>query len=272
MQGFLDSWMDVIDRVLRPRRPRLTVCLRERERHLDARRPVAEERARAIARCVANIEAARAAVFDANDGVVASRMTELEREWRRLSRPDPDAGLMDLWARVAPPSWIDRTRWRDSDPAARIDAAIALAADVEGVEAAEGAIGSLRVALATWGTPIGSRIRWRAVAHDAECAAPLLAETLRAAQEAIAERGAEATTLERARALERDVHAAALLRFPDRALLARELSRAAFVDCMLHASVVRRTNPVSALRELWRTGYVLAAIDASGTTVELPPL
>lgn len=268
-----DSWLELVDSVLRPARPHLERCLRERERHLAARRLIVEERTRAIARCVANIESARAVVFEAQDGVVTSRMTDLEREWRRLSRPDPDAGLMDLWARVAPPSWIDRKRWRDSEPAAQLDAAIALAADVEGVEAAESAIDSLGVALAAWRTPIGSRIRWRAFERDSEHIAPLLAEPLRAAREALSGRGAESVVLARAQHLERAVHEAALVRFPDRALLAHELAHAAFVDCVWRAApLTANPNPVTSLRELWKAGYVLSAIDASSVTVEIPPL
>src|SRR6187549_1515597 len=107
-----DAWLHLLDSVLRPGRPRLERCLRERERHLEAQRAVAEDRARAIARCEARIETARARVFANNDGIVTSWMTELEREWRRLARRDPERGLMDLWARVAPPAWIDRKRWR----------------------------------------------------------------------------------------------------------------------------------------------------------------
>ena len=217
-------------------------------------------------------------MFEAKDGVVSSRMTDLEREWRTLSRPDPDAGLMDLWARIAPPSWLDRKRWRDSEPSARLDAAIALAADVEGVEAAESAVASLRVALEAWGTPIGARIRWRSFEREPDPTTPLLAEPLlaaplRAAREALSRRGVESVVLERAGLLEREVHEAALVRFPARALLARELAHAAFVDCVWCAApVAERPNPVTSLRALWKAGYALSALDASSVTVELPPL
>src|SRR5450432_1499541 len=129
-----DTWTEILDRVRRPARPHLELCMRERERHSAARQRLAEERARQIARCVQSINALRNAAFASNDGVVTRRMTELEREWRRLTREDPDAGLMDLWARIAPPAWVDRKKWRDSAPAARLDAAIALAADAENVD------------------------------------------------------------------------------------------------------------------------------------------
>ncbi len=268
-----DSWLKLVGSVLRPARPHLERCLREHERHLVARRLFAEERRRAIADCEARIESARAVVLAENDGIVTSRMTDLEREWRTISRSDPDGGLMDLWAQIAPFSWIDRKRWRDSDPDARLDAAIALAADVEGVETAESAIDALRVALAAWGTPIGSRIRWRSFEHDSECTAELLAEPLRAAREVLSASGVRSVALERAQHLARDVQEAALLRFPERPLLARGLAHAAFVDCAwCSAPLAARPNPVKALREIWSAGYVLSAIDRSGVTVELPRL
>src|SRR3954471_5892940 len=93
-----DSWLDLVDRLLRPARPDLARCLRERARHLAARRLLAEERARMLAAYENAIEQERAAVFAANDGVISSRMTALERAWRATSRPDPEGGLMDLWA------------------------------------------------------------------------------------------------------------------------------------------------------------------------------
>jgi len=211
-------------------------------------------------------------VLAENDGIVTSWMTDLEREWRTLSRSDPDGRLMDLWARVAPLSWIDRKRWRDSDPAVQVDAAIALAADVEGVEAAESAIDALRVALAAWGTPIGPRIRWRSFEHDSECTAEWLAAPLREACEALSAGGLESVVLERAQHLERDILEAALVRFPERALLASGLAHAALVDCVLRAASLARPNPVTALCAIWTKGYVLSAIGTSGVTVEIPPL
>jgi hypothetical protein len=268
------SWQEVVDAVLRPARPRLERCLAERENHVLGRRLAAEEQARSLQDCERRIEACRTAVFAANDGVVPPLMTDLEREWRRLARPDVDGGLMDLWARIAPASWIERKSWRDTDAPLRLDAAIALAADVDGVEAAESAIASLRVALAAWGTPVGSRVRWRLLAQDSAHTSDLYAEPLRAAREAPALRhGASAMILERAARVQQDVHQAALLRFPRRPLLAQDLAHAAFVDCAWRAAFpAELPNPVAPLRELWKTGYVLAAIDASGATLELPEL
>jgi hypothetical protein len=258
-----DSWLKLVDGVLRPARARRERCLVERERHLEARRVFAERRAQTIARCEARIEAARAEVFAANDGVVTARMTQLEREWRRLSRSDPDAGLMDLWASVAPRSWIDQKRWREFDRATQVDGAIALAADADGVDAAEAAARGLRSALAAWGTNVGARVRWRWLADDFEGTTDLLAAPLRAAGEV------RRSVLDRARHLEREVHEAALARFPERVVLARALAHAAYVDGIYRAA---SANPVTPLRALWTTGYVLSAVDSSGVTLAMPPL
>jgi len=158
----LGTWLPVLDRVLRPARPDAERCVREGERHREARRIIEGARAASLAECAGRIERARAAVFAANDGTVPRLMTDLEREWLTLARTDPDGVLMDLWARIAPRSWHDHKRWRGSDAAAQLDAAIALASDVPGVEAAESAMGALRSSLGAWGTRIGARVRWRA--------------------------------------------------------------------------------------------------------------
>ena len=200
-------------------------------------------------------------------------MTETEREWRRLSRPDPDEGMMDLWARIAPGSWIDRKRWRDSDAVARVDAAALLASDVEAIEAAEAAVDALRGALAPWGAPIGARVRWRSFERDFDGIRELLREPLRAARDALASRDGARVALERAEQLERSVHEAAKERFPEREMLAQALAHAAFVDCVWRAaSLAGRANPAEPLRDLWRTGYVLSAVDGNGVTIEIPAL
>lgn len=54
-----------------------------------------------MASCERRIDDARARVFEADDGVVGRQMTDLERQWRKLSSPDPEAGLMDLRTCVA---------------------------------------------------------------------------------------------------------------------------------------------------------------------------
>jgi hypothetical protein len=268
-----DSWLDLVDRVLRPARPQLDRCLELREPYLEARRRFTDERSRAIASCEARIEAARAVVLAAKDGVVTSEMTDLEAEWRRLSRTDPDGGLMDLWARIAPSSWIDRKRWRDSHRSTQLDAAIALAADPAGVDAAERAVHALRAALGAWSVPIGARVRWRCFEHDFDATPELLEKPRRVALEALSMRDGQAMVLSCARGLERDVLEAAWVRFPERPDLGRALAEVAFLDVVSRAApLAPGANPVSALVALWRAGYVLAAVDEHGVTVEIPAL
>ncbi|HEY2513545.1 MAG TPA: hypothetical protein VGI39_21905, partial [Polyangiaceae bacterium] len=221
-----EPWLTLVEGVLRPLRPQLERCERERARHLAERRPATEARRRAQAECVAGINAGRAAVFAADDGVVSARMTELEREWRRLSRSEEDA-VMDLWAKVAPSAWIDRKRWRDSSGGTRLEAAVLLASDVEGVEAAEAAVRALRTALARWGTPVATRIRWCGFSGDYERTGELLAAPLRAALEALGARDGANQALRAARLLELDVEAAGQARFPRRPALTRALAHAA---------------------------------------------
>lgn len=266
-----DSWLGLVESVLRPARPHLRRCLREREIHLESRRAFAEQRARALAHCEVRIQMARAAVFAADDGVVTLRMTELEREWRRLSRADRDAGLMDLWSRIAPPEWMDRKLWRDSAPAGQLDAAVLLAADVDGVERAEAAARALRSALAAWGVSMGAQIRWRAFDHDVDATTELLTEPLRAACEDIASFDGAPVVLERAQGLEREVHTAMTARFPQRPMLARSIAHAAFVDFVQRAATrAAPSNPVAALVELWRTGYSIVTLGPAGITLGIP--
>ena len=266
-----DSWLTLIDSVLRPARSHHDRCVLELEQHLTERRAWAERRAREIASCVRRIETARSEVFAANDGVISLRMTELEREWRLLSRPDLEHGLMDLWARIAPPSWIDRKRWRDCEPAARTDAALALASDVEGVEAAEVAIGELRDRLTPWGIALGTRIRWRAFERDEAPVSALLAGLTAQVVEAVSTHDIGPVVLERAADLEQEVLAAATARLPERPMLARDLGRAAFFDFVCEAaSLPDRPNPAVTLRQLWTTGYSLSAFSSSTVDLELP--
>jgi hypothetical protein len=265
-----DSWLELVDTLLRPARPGHALCERERERCVAERKVLAEARTRRLSSCEARIERARADVFAADDGVVSARMTALEREWRLLARPDPDAGMMDLWARIAPASWVDRKRFRDSAPPERLDAAVALAADPDGVDAAEAAVDSLRVALAASGTSLGRRIRWRFFERDGECVTGLLGAPLRAAQAELSGRGICAVVLERGRSLEHDVHAATLARLPERGALARDVAHAAFVALVWRAASLELPDPTAPLRALWKTGYSLAAVSDSDVTLELP--
>lgn len=268
-----DTWLKLVGSVLRPSRPRLEECRRGLETHLEAERSKAEWRARAIARCTAEIEATRAQVFAAEDGVVGARMTALEREWRTLSRLDRDGERMELWARIAPSSWLDTKRWRAVTAAAQHDAAVAMASDVSGIEAAEAAVEALRTALAGSGTDLPARVRWAWCAADFDGTPALLANALRTAVDALASRDFASVARERARALELDVEEAAHARLPERRDLSRALAHAAYVDSLWRAaSLDARTNPATPLRALWATGYVLGAVGDEAVTLSLPGL
>lgn len=242
-----DVWLGVVDTILRPARKDLAFCLGERELHLERRKRLNDERMRALKDVEQRIESARSLVFAASDGVVRMNMTDLEREWRHLSKRDPDAGLMDLWARITPTSWHDQKKWRDSPAASRVDAAVALGSDIAGVEAAEEAVVALRAALREGGATIGARTSWRFFDHDRGFSPGFLrAAGIMSPRE------------------RRDVHDAMLARFPDRPLLAR--------DVALVAAEKSSLPVVKALRALWRTGYVLSQVDPEGIALEMPAL
>jgi hypothetical protein len=246
-------WLELVrERVLSPRRLDLARCEGERGPYLEARRIKSEERTRAKIHCERRIDALRAEVFAAQDGVVTARMTALEREWRQLSRAaerDREGALMDLWARVAPREWIDRKRWRDTAPALQLDAVIALASDVDGVNNAEAAITTLIPK---------SRIRWRmSDEHDFEHTSDLL-------KSADPDR------------IDNQVYAAALERFPKRGTLARAIAHTAFVSNAVSnpgSNAGSSNERAHALHALWSTGYVISSIDGdNNVTLEIPPL
>jgi hypothetical protein len=266
------SWLQVVDSVLRPARPHLDRCVAEGERHLAARRVVGDERTRALRDCENRIEMVRAAVFAAGDGVITMTMTDLEREWRKLARLDNDRGLMDLWSSIAPERWLDQKRWRDADDPA--DVAIALAADVDGVEAAESAVAALRTALSPWHT-LGARVRWQMLAAesfgdpaDVSGLTPAASQTLFAGPLLVAMRD---DLFEHARAFESEVREAMLHRHPDHPLLARDVGHAALLDCMWNAADLG-PSPVLPLCDLWKTGYVISGIDETGVTLGIPAI
>lgn len=262
-------WLGLVDSVLRPARPRLALCAEEREKHLVRAKESAERRLRAIADCELRIRLARAVVFAADDGVVTKSMTALEREWRQLSRVDRDGGIMELWSRIALPAWIDRKLWRTSAPASQLDAAVSLASDPEGVESAERAARALATSLRAWQVPIGSRLGFRADDRDVDATTELLAPPFLAACEALASFDGAALVVERARGFEREVHDAIATLHPVRPSLARSIAHAAFVDAVCRAAEIDAA-PTSALRDLWATGYTLAAVDADGITIAIP--
>lgn len=265
-----DPWLNLLAVPLRPQRPLLAACLRAREAHLASRREAAEARASAIARCTARIDAARAEVFAANTGIVTARMTELEREWRTLSRPDLEGGLMDLWARIAPAAWIDQKRWRDSAPVARLEAAVALASDPEGVEVAEQSARALATALRAAGGDVSPRVRWQAFASDVTLA-PLLDRALSRALHAFSTDTVRERVIARARVLEERVITAGNVAQPERPVLVQSLALAAFLDFVWRGTACpAEENPTTHLRAIWKTGYFVAAADENGVVLTFP--
>jgi hypothetical protein len=235
-----DVWLDLPATLLRPSRPALRRCLAERAIYLAERKRISDERTRSISDCEHRIEQLRAAVFAASDGVVGAKMTDLEREWRTLAKIDPDAGLMDLWARIAPTEWHDRKVWRDGPAIDRVDLATALASDIEGVEAAEESVRALAAIHSGEGFTIGARISWRFFDHD---------------------RAVFVTTLREA-PTRKDVLDAVLARFPERPLLARDVAHLATLT----------SRAADAARAIWRAGYAIQSFDVHGVTLEMPPL
>lgn len=225
-----------------------------------------------MANCEQRIDDARARVFAADDGVVTRRMTDLEREWRKLSALDPESGLMDLWADVAPPWWIDRKRFRDSPPDAMLDALVALASDPEGVETAERSAVALAVALRPHGVSLGAKLVWRPLEDARPCVGRLLAASVEVARAACPQK-IEGRIVARADALALELEGAALSRHPARPGLAQDLAAAARLDFLWSAaSLPEEGNPAAPLRALYGTGYVLAAADAASVTLAFPPV
>jgi hypothetical protein len=267
-----DSWLGLLDHVLCPARPDLERCLDARARHVALRCARQAERSRAVALCVEQIDAARRAVFAADDGVVGARMTELERQWRRLSHADPEAGLMDLWVRLVSPASSDRKRWRDSAASDWLEALVALAADEANVIAAEAAAVRFGELLSHHGVTVGTRVRWCFGAGQGRALLDSLAPALGFATQQCTERERSAI-LERAEREQQRIRLAAIARFADRPILAEELGLAAYVEFVWRAARLDDSqNPVAPLRSLWKTGYAVFALDGSALTLEIPPL
>ena len=255
--------------MLRPARPHLDRCLRERDRHVAKRRELKEESSKAIRECEQQIVALREDVFAANDGFVGSRMTELERTWRRLSRVDSDAGMMELWTAIAPPTWVDQKRWRGAQGNS-VDLATLLAADVDGVEAAEKAARALY--------PDRTRIAWRLAEDGADptsnlatSADTVLAEAVVLAHQALAVSEKLPIIVARAQAMENDVQEIALTRFAQSPIAARAVGRVALAEYLIRAAELPAQQArVDALCALWSTGYVIAHADDTTITLEVP--
>jgi hypothetical protein len=269
MQG---SWLGLLDRVLRPARPDLERCLNERARHVALRCSRQAERTRALALCVEQIDEARRVVFEADDGVVGAHMTALEREWRRLSREDPEGGLMDLWAGLVTPASIDLKRWRGAGASDELEALVALAADEANVILAEAALAQFAERLSQHGVVIGKRIRWRFGAGQQRTLLETLVVLAKVAAEKCGERE-RAAILAGSEREQESVRAAGEERFLGRPLLVEELAQAAQVDFLWRSARLGDSqNPVSPLLSLWGAGYAIYELDAREVTLEIPPL
>jgi hypothetical protein len=265
-------WTDLIGAILKPARPRLSVCRRRADAHLADHRRTEERRLLALADCRARIEGARATVFAAGDGVVRGDMTALEREWRTLSREERsiEERTLALWGEIAPTPWAGRLRWTPSgDLASDIEAAVTLASDPIGIEQAEAAARRLAPAASfTWHVGPGPRIA-RASEH--------LADVLRALTDAIAPRYGGAALLARADEREREVSAAASDSPAIAAVegLSADVGFVARLDFLWRArSVDSRAGsvecPGAAWIDLWRTGYVVSSLDTDAITLGAP--
>lgn len=266
------AWNGLLATLLRPARPLLAQCRARAAAHANADRRASGQRAQALAslaHCRARIELARSSVFEAGDGVVDARMTALEREWLALSRAE-------LALSRAEPS---------SHPGERTALAMALASDPAGIERAESCARQLASTLSAWGLDVGAAITWR-IADEPVIgvrAGALLDVPLRALTDAVAPTYGAEGVVARAQRLERDVLAAAGSPLAaDVAFVARIdfFWRACAIDARCvpagHPNAGRRwgelESPATALLDLWRTGYVLSALDGDGMTLGAPPL
>jgi len=276
-------WTELVGAMLRPARPRLSVCRRRADAHVLDERRADDRRTQALAECRAKIEDARASVFAAGDGVVRADMTALEREWRTLARAERSCAerTLSLWNEIAPRHWAGRLRWTSSgDLATDTEAAVALASDPSGVEHAEGV--ALRLAAGASGAS-GAGVTWHvAAAPTVARVSELLGGVVSALTDAITPRYGGEALLARADEREREVFAAASQSAviagieglaADMALVARIdfLWRTRAVEAGAGAEIgaggVPVENPASVWIDLWRTGYVVSAIDAGAITL-----
>jgi hypothetical protein len=259
------AWNGLLAALLRPARPLLAQCRARAEEHANTDRHARELHAQALADCRARIELARSSVFEAGDGVVDARMTALEREWLALARAERPNGRGE-----------------------RALLAQALASDPEGIVRAESCARHFASTLSAWGLEVGATMTWliadEPVIGARARADALLDVPLRALTAAIAPTyGAEGVGA-RAQRLERELLDAASDSpiVADVALVARVdfFWRACAIDgrCVPagYPNAGRKfdelESPAAALLDLWRTGYVLTAIDSTGMTLGAPQL
>lgn len=270
-----DEWDRILDGVLRPARPERARCLRALDEYQAARDDHMTTRSRALAEIEARIGDARERALAADDGVVTSEMTRLERAWREASRATPSTrDLERLWARVAPARWLDAPR-RVAGPA---EAVVALCSDPDGVETAEGAVASLRGALRGFQVEIGPRIEWWVAT---ELTFAVRAEALLAGPAAALARVATHAATQHAHRRRREVRER--LRVPAvstrNSSIARELGFLAFASALwadaaprLPGDLAATTDPFGPALAIWGLGYVLTGADASGVVLTALPL
>lgn len=288
------SFHDLARTLLRPTPTRLEHCWAIAAAQQARRRKGTEERTRRLAECERRIEAARARVFAAADGVVREEMTSLEREWRTLAqglRLDPSDVAM-LWRAVAPRGSSAALPLRDGTDGERgWDAVIALASDPDGVAKAESSARLLTEALSGWGVTAARRVEWvvSLALPTRSIAEALFDAPTRASQAAlVATYGGDAIVLRAARHRE---ELFARLTVASRGAgqeLVSDVAQASFTQHLWNACVVERRvvpdghpnagrsfhdlpHPTTALVELWRTGYVLLSVGTEVVTLGALP-
>jgi hypothetical protein len=258
------DWDAILARALRPARPRLDACLRAHREYAAAAADHAHGRTRRLVAIESRLNAARAKVFAAGNGVVPAEVTAIEREWLAEFRtPGPSRDLDVLWARMAPEHWRAS---RVAPPTA--EAMVALASDPDSVEAAERAASALRESLAPFGVVVGTRVDWIVASEIAF--AVRAQELFAAAMTTLGDVGHRA--VQDAHRLRRNVRE----RLGDRDVvtrnssLGRELGWLAFASSSWSA---QRTDapPFAPVLEIYRLGYVPSAVDASGVTLGALP-
>lgn len=259
------AWNGLLAALLRPARPLLAQCRARAEEHANADRRASELRAQALADCRARIELARSSVFEAGNGVVDGSMTALEREWLALARAE-----------------------RPADRRERAVLAQALASDPEGVERAESCARHFASTLSAWGFEVGATMTWliadEPVMGARARADALLDVPLRALTDAIAPTYGAEGLVARAQRLERE-----LLDAASDSPLAADVALVARIDFFWRACAIdgrcvpagypnagrsfdELESPAAALLDLWRTGYVLSALDGAGMALGAPQL
>lgn len=287
-------WPQVVSAMLRPLQPRLAQCRARATAAAEHDSRSAERQAKALASCRERIEAARSRVFETGTGVVGAHMTALEHEWLALARPPLPATerALALWNELAPPRWKDRVRFASTDDAGADRATLlALASDPDGVERAEAAALRLAGALRGWNVTVAASTSWCPGAAPGAVLHAALASPLQATSGAMHATYGGAARVERAAQFAAGVRATAenepaLAVWP---LLVDDLVLAAQLDFLWQACVVEQRvvppnlphsgiafgdldSPVTALVDVWTTGFFPCAIGPAGVSLGALPV